>query len=71
MRILFDHGTPAPWRHSLPDHEISTAYEMGWAELNNGDLLAVAEKNFGAFITTDQDLRHQQNLASPENRWRF
>jgi predicted nuclease of predicted toxin-antitoxin system len=63
MRILFDHGTPAPLRHSLPDHEISTAYEMGWAELNNGDLLAVAEKNFGAFITTDQDLRHQQNLA--------
>ena len=36
---------------------------MGWATLSNGDLLAAAEKSFDAFITTDQNLRHQQNLA--------
>ena len=36
---------------------------MGWAKLNNGDLLAAAEKSFDAFITTDQNLRYQQNLA--------
>jgi hypothetical protein len=63
MKILFDHGTPAPLRHSLADHEISTAYEMGWAKLSNGDLLATAEKSFDAFITTDQNLRYQQNLS--------
>ena len=63
MKILFDHGTPAPLRRHLPGHEISTAYEMGWAKLNNGDLLAAAEKSFDAFITTDQNLRYQQNLA--------
>ena len=62
MRILFDHGTPAPLRHALLDQEISTAYEMGWAELNNGDLLGLAEKQFDIFITTDQNLRYQQNL---------
>ena len=50
-------------RHHLTGHEISTAYEMGWAKLSNGDLLAVAEKNFAAFITTDQNLRYQQNLT--------
>ena len=63
MKILFDHGTPVPLRRSLPGHEISTAYEMGWAELQNGDLLTAAEKDFQAFITTDKNLRYQQNLA--------
>jgi hypothetical protein len=63
MKILFDHGTPAPLRCQLAGHEISTAYEMGWAKLGNGDLLAAAEKSFDAFITTDQNLRYQQNLA--------
>ena len=36
---------------------------MGWAELENGDLLAAAEKIFDSFITTDKNLRYQQNLA--------
>jgi hypothetical protein len=63
MRILFDQGTPAPLRHTLAGHTISTAYEMGWAELENGDLLSAAEAAFDAFITTDQNLRYQQNLA--------
>lgn len=63
MKILFDHGTPAPLRRSLAGHEISTAYEMCWAKLSNGDLLAAVEKSFDAFITTDQNLRYQQNLT--------
>jgi uncharacterized protein (DUF2249 family) len=63
MKILFDHGTPAPLRRQLTGYEVATAYEMGWAKLSNGDLLAAAEKSFDAFITTDQNLRYQQNLA--------
>ena len=63
MRILFDQGTPAPLRHELPGHTVSTAYEMGWAQLENGDLLQAAESAFDAFITTDQNLRYQQNLT--------
>ena len=63
MKILFDHGTPAPLRRHLAGHEISTAYEMGWAQLSNGELLAAAEKAFDVFITTDQNLRYQQNLT--------
>ena len=64
MRILFDQGTPAPLRQSLPSHEVKTAFEMGWAELENGDLLAKADGNFDLLITTDRNLRHQQNLAN-------
>jgi hypothetical protein len=52
-----------PLRQRLSGHEISTAYEMGWSKLSNGELLAAAERSFDAFITTDQNLRHQQNLA--------
>jgi hypothetical protein len=63
MRILFDQGTPSPLRHVLAGHTISTAYEVGWAKLDNGDLLSAAEASFDAFITTDQNLRYQQNLT--------
>jgi hypothetical protein len=64
MKILFDQGTPAPLRHMLVVHAISTAYEMGWAKLGNGDLLSAAEASFDAFITTDQNLCYQQNLGA-------
>jgi hypothetical protein len=63
MRILFEQGTPAPLCHELVGHNVSTAYEMGWDRLGNGDLLNAAEVSFDAFITTDQNLRYQQNLS--------
>jgi hypothetical protein len=63
VRILLDQGTPAPLRRELSGHEVLTAYEMGWAQLKNGELLKVAEAEFEIFITTDQNLRYQQNLS--------
>jgi hypothetical protein len=64
VKILFDQNTPAPLRHALPGHEIATAYECGWQSLQNGELLSAAEaEGFAAFLTCDQNLRHQQNLA--------
>ncbi|MDZ4762317.1 MAG: hypothetical protein SGJ21_14735 [Alphaproteobacteria bacterium] len=63
MRILFDQGTPAPLRHALTNHEVATAFERGWQTLKNGDLLLAAEADgFEAIVTTDQNLRYQQNL---------
>ena len=63
MRILFDQGTPAPLRHALAEHTVTTAYERGWSNLSNGNLLRAAEAEFDVFITTDQNLGYQQNLA--------
>jgi hypothetical protein len=63
VKILFDHGTPAPLRRALSGHFVSTAKEMGWSELDNGGLLSAAEIEFDAIITTDQSIRYQQNLA--------
>ncbi|MBI3853049.1 MAG: hypothetical protein HY298_22595 [Verrucomicrobia bacterium] len=63
MKILFDQGTPSPLRHSLASHSVVTAFEKGWDKLENGDLIRAAEaENFDVLITTDQNLRHQQNL---------
>jgi hypothetical protein len=62
MKILLDQGTPAPLRAALTDHSVSTAYEMGWSDLDNGTLLKVAEEEFDALITTDKNLRYQQDL---------
>jgi len=62
LRILFDQGTPVPLRFALAEHEVSTAYESGWALYKNGDLLNAAKKQFDLPITTDKELRYQQNL---------
>ena len=64
MKILFDQGTLAPLRRYLDGHSVDTAYERGWSELRNGDLLEEAEKSgYELLITTDQNMRYQQNLA--------
>jgi predicted nuclease of predicted toxin-antitoxin system len=63
VRILLDQGTPAPLRTALVGHQVSTAYELGWAALSNGELLAAAEDDFDVLVTTDRNLRHQQNLT--------
>jgi hypothetical protein len=65
MKILFDQGTPAPLRRHLPSHLVETVAEIGWSQVENGDLLRAAEQAaFEVFVTTDQNLQYQQNLAS-------
>lgn len=65
MRVLFDQGTPAPLRKLLVGHAVSTAFELGWSTLKNGELLTAAENHgFEVFITTDTNLKYQQNLKS-------
>ena len=79
MIVLFDHNVPHKLRHFLPDHLMRTADEMGWAELDNGTLLAAAENaGFDLMLTADQNLAYQQNLAGRKlaiivlntNRWK-
>jgi hypothetical protein len=33
-------------RRYLPNHFVATAFELGWSELSNGELLATAETQF-------------------------
>lgn len=63
MRILFDECVPWPLRNLLTGHECRTAQQMGWKSLKNGELLSLAEGQFDLFLTSDQNLAYQQNLA--------
>ena len=64
MRVLFDTCVPRPLRKSLPCHDIKTTQEMGWDRLRNGDLIQMAEERFDALVTSDQNLKYQQNLTA-------
>ena len=58
MKILFDQGTPAPLRRYLVGHSVDIAYERGWSDLRNRDLLARAGMDgYELLITTDQNMR--------------
>ena len=68
MKILFDQGTPVPLRRHLTGHTVDTAFELGWSDLRNGELLDVAEREgYEVLVTTDQQMRFQQNLSG--RRW--
>ena len=64
MRILFDQAVPVPLRPYLEGHPIRTAAQQGWDTLRNGVLLTTAEDaGFDVLVTTDKNMRYQQNLA--------
>ena len=65
MRVVFDQATPVPLRRYLKGHSVRTAAQQGWDRLGNGDLLAAAEEDgFEVLVTTDKNMRYQQNLAA-------
>ena len=50
MRVLFDHGTPAPLAKALQGHTVRFAKCEGWDTFSNGALLAAAEAAGGRSI---------------------
>jgi hypothetical protein len=63
--ILFDQGTPLPIRSYLRGHSVRTAAQQGWNRLGNGELLTAAEQaGFDLLLTTDKNIRFQQNLSA-------
>jgi len=65
LRILFDKNVPAGVRRVLLKHEVRTFVEMLWhPQLENGELLKLAEEEgFDLLVTSDQNIRYQQNLT--------
>ena len=56
MRILFDHGTPAPLIPFLKGHTVTKAKDAGWDRLGR-------TRRFDILLTPDKNIRYQQNLA--------
>ena len=80
MLILFDHGTPRGIARSLTGHTVKEAKALGWDRFTNGELLTAAEEaGFEVLLTTDKNLRYQQNLTGRKiavavlgkGRWRL
>lgn len=63
MRILLDECVPWPMHKLLAGHECIIAQKCGWGGIKNGELLHRAESQFELFITADQNMHYQQNLA--------
>ena len=63
MRILLDECVPRPLKRQLTQYSVRTVVEMGWAGTKNGELLKrMKQEQFTILLTTDQNLRYQQNL---------
>lgn len=63
MRILFDHGTPRSVARWLVGHTVIEALAKGWDRLVNGALLQAAEEDgFDILLTTDKNMKYQQNF---------
>lgn len=64
MRVLFDNGVPRGVAAVLKEHVVEEARDRGWDRLTNGDLLRAAEvAGFELLLTTDRNIRYQQNLS--------
>lgn len=65
MKVFFDHNVPRKLRNSLRDHQVTTAAELAWQELDNGALLSsVEEGGFDVMVTADKNITSQQ-------RWKY
>ena len=80
MKVFFDHNVPHKIRRFLTGHDVRTADEMGWAELENGELLNTVEHaGFAVMVTCDKNISYQQNLQGRKlalvvlstNRWKI
>src|ERR1700747_1008294 len=64
MLVLFDTGTLRPLaRYLIARHTLTEARARGRDKLENGDLLNADEAaGFEVLVTTDKNIRYQQNL---------
>ena len=62
MKILLDECIDRRLAKHITGDEVKTVPQMGWAAIKNGELLALAEKDFDVFVTVDRNLSFQQNL---------
>jgi predicted nuclease of predicted toxin-antitoxin system len=64
VRILVDESLPRGVRDLLHGHDVVTVPDRGWRSTKNGELLRLASQEFDVFVTADQNLEHQQNVAA-------
>jgi predicted nuclease of predicted toxin-antitoxin system len=62
-KLLLDENLPHNLRRLLGTHKVFTVAFLGWAGIQNGDLLDAADREgFDVLITSDQGFSHQQRM---------
>jgi len=62
MKVLLDECLPKKLKREIEADFVQTVPEAGWASKKNGELLRLAEADFDALLTNDQNMEQQQNL---------
>lgn len=64
MKVFVDECVDWRLSRDIAGHEVKTARQMGWSEIKNGQLLALAQELFDVFVTVDRNLSFQQHLPA-------
>jgi len=56
VRVILDECVDRRLASELTGHDVSTVPEMGWVGIQNGELLALVEKQFDVFLTVERNL---------------
>jgi predicted nuclease of predicted toxin-antitoxin system len=62
MKVFLDECIDWRLSRDLANHQVMTARQMGWTSIKNGELVALASREFDVFVTVDRNLSFQQNL---------
>ena len=65
MRILIDECLPAALKGTLTalGHECETVRKAGFGAKKNGELLRIAEGRWDVLLTSDRNIKYQQNMT--------
>jgi predicted nuclease of predicted toxin-antitoxin system len=64
LKILLDHNLDRRLKNHLTEYDVLTTQEQGWADILNGELLALLESNdFDVMLTADSNIKTQQNMT--------
>jgi predicted nuclease of predicted toxin-antitoxin system len=64
VRVLLDENLPLEFAAEFQGHVVSTVRGIGWAGVQNGELMRRAVTACDVFITMDKNLPHQQNIPA-------
>jgi len=62
VKILLDECIDRRLATEIEGHEVVTVPQAGWAGIQNGELLRLAQAQFDVFVTVDRNLSFQQHL---------
>ena len=65
MKILIDECLPAALKVALTalEHECETVRKAGFGSKKNGELLRLAEGRWDVLLTSDRNIKYQQNIT--------